>query len=446
MPLDSTFSYSNAPHAILPRKKYRNEDDSAFTLMSDPRVMRGSVTRSLKGNSAPGSQSAMSRSLDRTAAASKPGKPAAQNIQQRSFVGSQSLAREERESERSHRPAYVYRVNELVQPEIDLSQYLVEREPETKRPPKLAETQTDDFQERPDTPEYVPRKTGVDMETQVENVSDLFIFDLEVEPMLSVICKKTLEQAMFEIERESELVNLQDECDRFAAIRVVEDQWHTAKEQQTLADSHTKDLALQALEAKAQAQGQVRRKVAGGAAMRQMLPALVQDVCGELYAEGVWKDPETDDIDKRWLEEVYVVAKQNLELYKQAQSLVDEMLMQAFEGKASSKFDSFQQESMIKLMASGKLMGTNSAETATLGFIAIDSTDTVLAINRKINRKLEEEGLKLKKEVDVHGFLALALGVTPEELNKASPLPAHKLPEMMNIVLPDDDDNNSSDV
>lgn len=41
-------------------------------------------------------------------------------------------------------------------------------------------TNMDAMLPRPVTPEYIPRKTGVDAHTQVEDVRDLFNFDVEV--------------------------------------------------------------------------------------------------------------------------------------------------------------------------------------------------------------------------------------------------------------------------
>jgi hypothetical protein len=302
MPLDSSFSYSNAPQALKPKKKYRSssEADAGFTLMSDPRVVRG-VTRSSANTT-----HSLAHSL------TGPGR---------------SRAREEAEEEaaRSHQPTYQYRVAQLVRPEIDLSQYLEERVSEcaSKKPPKVAETQTDQFQQRPDTPEYVPRKTGVDVHTQVEDVSELFVFDEEVEPLLAVLCAKTMEQAMFELECEGELINLQDECDRFAEVRVAEEQWVAGREQETIAASCTKDLALQALQREAAAQRQVREKVAGVQAMQQMIPALMDNVFEELYQTSRWKRPEAEDIAGELLPEIYAAAGEQVELFRQSQAIVD---------------------------------------------------------------------------------------------------------------------------
>jgi hypothetical protein len=321
MPLESTFSYSNAPHAIMPRKKYR-EEDAGFTLMSDPRVVRGSVSRSAKTPG--GNNNNKSSSMN-----------PAKNKSRGYNTTSNDLTAQEGviEEGRSHRPTYVYQVENLVRPEIDLTHYLVQREDDTttngttggKRPPKVAETQTDKFQERPDTPEYVPRKTGVDVCTQVDNVSDLFIFDLEVAPMLAVICGKTLEQAMFEIEREGELVNLQTECDRFEGERVVEQQWRECREQETLADSCTKELALKGFHSQMDRQREVRTKVAGMQAMSQMLPAVLDNIMDDLFSSGDWVDPVEDEVNKEggFLDSVYLAARQQLEMFTQAQALVD---------------------------------------------------------------------------------------------------------------------------
>jgi hypothetical protein len=214
-----------------------------------------------------------------------------------------------------------------VRPEIDLSQYLIEREDSAldrlKKQPKVAETQTDVFKERPDTPEYVPRKTGVDVQTQVEDVSELFNYDLEVEPMLAVICAKTLEQALFELSCEGELVNLQDECARYEEEKVADLQWTTSKEQETIAASCTKDLALKGLQSEMASQREARVKVAGLQAMRQMLPAMLDDISQELYASALWLDPEREEISSVFLWEVYEEAQRRLEAFRQAQALVD---------------------------------------------------------------------------------------------------------------------------
>jgi radial spoke head protein 3 len=70
--------------------------------------------------------------------------------------------------------------------------------------------QTDEFLPRPPTPPYIPKKTGVNKMTQIEDY-DLFDYDREVQPILNVLLTKTVEQALLEVEEETEL----DEIRRF---------------------------------------------------------------------------------------------------------------------------------------------------------------------------------------------------------------------------------------
>ena len=50
----------------------------------------------------------------------------------------------------------------------------------------------------------MPKKTGIDRITQIEDY-DLFEYDREVQPILNVLLSKTVEQAMLEVEEETEL-------------------------------------------------------------------------------------------------------------------------------------------------------------------------------------------------------------------------------------------------
>jgi len=64
--------------------------------------------------------------------------------------------------------------------------------------------QTDFWLEREEVPYQIPIKRGVDKKTLVED-NELFRFDKEVEPILAVLCGKTLEFARTEVLEEEEL-------------------------------------------------------------------------------------------------------------------------------------------------------------------------------------------------------------------------------------------------
>ena len=58
------------------------------------------------------------------------------------------------------------------------------------------------------------KKTGVDKKTLVED-NELFLFDDEVEPILSVLCGKTLEQARMEVLEEEELREMKEQQEHY---------------------------------------------------------------------------------------------------------------------------------------------------------------------------------------------------------------------------------------
>ena len=59
--------------------------------------------------------------------------------------------------------------------------------------------------ERPQTPRFMPRKRGVDKKTLTEDNEVIFDFNDAVEPILSVLCGKTLEHSRSEVLEECEL-------------------------------------------------------------------------------------------------------------------------------------------------------------------------------------------------------------------------------------------------
>ena len=87
--------------------------------------------------------------------------------------------------------------------EVDLTYFLTEQG-KAKAEEAEIRIQTDEFVQKPPTPKFVPKKTGIDKITQIEDY-DLFEYDREVQPILHVLLSKTVEQALLEVEEETEL-------------------------------------------------------------------------------------------------------------------------------------------------------------------------------------------------------------------------------------------------
>ena len=67
---------------------------------------------------------------------------------------------------------------------------------------------------RPQIQYDMPFKRGVDKKTLVED-NELFSFEDEVEPILSVLCGKTLEMARMEVLEEEELREMKEQQDHY---------------------------------------------------------------------------------------------------------------------------------------------------------------------------------------------------------------------------------------
>ena len=63
---------------------------------------------------------------------------------------------------------------------------------------------------------------GVSKKTLTED-NELFLFDDEVEPILSVLCGKTLELARMEVLQEEELKEMKRQQENFTTLRVNEE-------------------------------------------------------------------------------------------------------------------------------------------------------------------------------------------------------------------------------
>jgi len=264
------FEHETQPHAVKPNKTKYRDDETPLPLSSDPRVIRGSTT-----------------ALSRKVAASKRGmkKTMSQSVDMSEF------------GRQLPRPTYEFEVKGHVGADVDLSHYLVAKDDGILPQKKTVVSQTDAFKPRPPSPAFRPRKTGIDGETQVEDVRELFDFDTESAPIVDVIVAKTLEQAIFEVRHEEELLALETVAAQFQQEMVVEKQWQQQREAETLAELKTHAGEMKRASDRKTAEGLVRRVVAGSACMRQILPGIFENAVEDLYRDEVWFPPDREDVE-----------------------------------------------------------------------------------------------------------------------------------------------------
>lgn len=297
----ASFTYSSQPHAAptkvaAKQTRYRDPDDTPLTLMSDPRVVRGST-----------------HSLARKITLSK-----------NELSRSQGLAtrRGPPESEQKPQPSYNFTVKPFSTDEIDVSKYLIQQT-ESRPQKKPLETQTDEFIPRPDTPEYVPAKVGVDIGTQVEDVRDLFDFDTEVFPIVEVIVQKTLDQALFELSSEEELRNLEHAARDFRAEKFRGDDWMRTRENQAIRENKQRRERIQALQTARENEKRTKAIIAGVQMMRQTFPSALENAFAQLFKNGTWKETDNAIAEKEFIPAVLEKSTEMISAHSSALEVLD---------------------------------------------------------------------------------------------------------------------------
>ena len=197
------YDHASEPRAIAGGKaKYR--EDSAMLLPTniskDPRVVKGSMY-----------------------SAHKKVRTEAQKLLSKSMGAGGEVAATapvRRPRPKNKKSIFDYKPKESKDDGLDLAPYLVEQVAPIAT--STCDTQTAEFAPRPESPAYVPMKTGIDCGTQLDD--EVFNFDSEVIPLLQVIVGKTMEQALLEVESEAELVYLEEEYKGLVADKQAEEE------------------------------------------------------------------------------------------------------------------------------------------------------------------------------------------------------------------------------
>eukprot|EP00600_Ochromonadales_sp_CCMP1393_P003000 CAMPEP_0174987324 /NCGR_PEP_ID=MMETSP0004_2-20121128/19481_1 /TAXON_ID=420556 /ORGANISM="Ochromonas sp., Strain CCMP1393" /LENGTH=420 /DNA_ID=CAMNT_0016240365 /DNA_START=191 /DNA_END=1453 /DNA_ORIENTATION=- len=223
---------------------------------------------------------------------------------------------------------YYFAVKPFSNDEIDVTKYLEEQ---NEYPPRqrALDTQTDLFIPRPDTPEYVPAKVGVDTGTQVEDVRELFDFDVEVTPILEVIVRKTIDQALFELGCEDELSNLDQAAKHFRAEKFEANEWMRIREDQAIKENLERRERIEALQQAREHENETRTVIAGLQMMKQILPDAVDEIVEGLFKAAVWKRMDIAGVEQDVMPHALIASQNCVEAHSSAREVLDEILLAA---------------------------------------------------------------------------------------------------------------------
>lgn len=185
-------------------------------------------------------------------------------------------------------------------------------------------TQTDPFLDRPDSPPFVPAKSGVDNWTQVED--DLFDFDFEVEPLLEVLVGKTMEQAMLEVLEEEEMENMQRHQTEFTQRRNAELAETQRMEAEEIRRYEEKERRKQQEKERLAREMVTREKLASAAFTKSFLRNLERRVFTELEEEGFFYDQVEREIRTDFMPWLVVAVQESMQKKREAKRVVDKLI------------------------------------------------------------------------------------------------------------------------
>ncbi|OMJ88367.1 hypothetical protein SteCoe_9683 [Stentor coeruleus] len=231
----AAYSFNSEPRVVTTRsEKFKPEDRMSMHLMYDKRVFRGHVhdIHNIRPVLSPQEQEELHLKNER-------------EKNQEEMMKRQLEAFKKNKTKQSPydiRPAATGRI------EVDLQYFLTDQK-DIKPNDSEVEAQTDAFIPKPPDPKFIPKKTGRDACTQIED-GDLFNFNIEVQPILNVLTNKTLEQALLEVEEESEMMAMNQFKVENKARKIEEEKaWaHMVKEEAERI--HKKNLDVQAARSK----------------------------------------------------------------------------------------------------------------------------------------------------------------------------------------------------
>jgi hypothetical protein len=277
--MTNNFTYVSQPHSA-PKLLSQTAPSRMvpLTLMSDPRVIRGNTHSTAKKISKGRTEEEESNRKQAETLTQQEGKSGDGN----SFAfTSNSMA------------YYRFDPKPFSEKDINMSKYLIEDEHVIVKKHDI-DTQADDFLPMPAPTPFVPLKSGIDKCTQVDDTNELFHFDLEVIPMLEVIVRKTLEQALMEVSTEFEIANLQDEIENFEKQKEVERNWIQQQETDLRADLEKKMKFKEERKQMKEQERMMKNKVAGLQMVRQVFPNLIESAFRDNIATGTWINLERE--------------------------------------------------------------------------------------------------------------------------------------------------------
>merc|ERR1719198_704578 len=190
------------------------------------------------------------------------------------------------------------------------------------------DTQTDPSMDRPSSPLFVPAKSGMDKDTQVDT-AEIFDFNLEVKPILEVLVGKTLQTSMLELMEEEELQAIRKRQDEFEQMRDAELLEVQRLEAEAARAFDEKNRRLKQEKERKRLQKELKEKIAARSFAKNYTSDITSDVFATLEAAGHFYDPVNREVEEVFIPWLLDEVVDKADAVQTAQSLTDSLIKEA---------------------------------------------------------------------------------------------------------------------
>lgn len=386
----NSYEFSSEPHSL----REREARDIPGNIMQDSRVVRGN-TYSLSR--------ARGLSQDMNDSEGKPVK-----------IG------KFRRKRQSRFPKYnIY--DQTLPPEVskpittsDLAQYLVEEEKKPEYTSILTQTVSDGgWQPKAPPSKYIPAKSGIDQATQIEESDNLFVFDVEVEPLLDVLVGKTIETAELEVEEEEELHVLRTKKAELIQLKVEEAQRIREMEEREAALWEERKAKMEIEGERVNRERKLNQKITARRDAQSLIDTAIVNAFDILDARGCFPDPVALEVENNFIPGLLEETQRLITARKSAKSVLDNILVNALARNQKKREDEMALQRKRNRKGYIRIMFTGDA----LAHLLPEGTDT-----ENVQGKTEIGPILVRADEDVdiieqkiHSWLEKTLGVAIEK-------------------------------
>ncbi|KAK7930516.1 hypothetical protein WMY93_006911 [Mugilogobius chulae] len=185
--------------------------------------------------------------------------------------------------------------------------------------------QTDAFLDKPDTPLFIPAKSGVDATTQIED-GELFDFDREVQSVLEVLVGKVMEQSLLEVMEEEELACLRAQQRAFEERRDVQLTEVQKLQEQERRHTEEKKRRIAQQNEVLKKEKEIAEKIAARAYTQQYLANLVPSIFTSLRCHGFFVNTVQTDVETNFMPWLMNEISSSLDKRYDARSVLDDII------------------------------------------------------------------------------------------------------------------------